>query len=31
VITPDVLTDYIRKSMPDAVVSVMDRTGEHEM
>jgi len=27
VITPDVLTDYIRKSMPDAVVTVMDRTG----
>jgi len=27
VITPDVLADYIRKSMPDAVVSVMDRTG----
>lgn len=26
-ITPDVLADYIRKSMPDAVVSVMDRTG----
>ena len=26
-ITPDVLTDYIRKSMPDAVVTVMDRTG----
>jgi stress-induced morphogen len=27
VITPDVLTDYVRKSMPDAVVTVMDRTG----
>lgn len=27
VITPDVLTDYIRKSMPDAVVTVTDRTG----
>jgi len=27
VITPDVVADYIRKSMPDAVVSVMDRTG----
>lgn len=26
-ITPDVLADYIRKSMPDAVVSVTDRTG----
>lgn len=26
-ITPDVLTDYIRKSLPDAVVSVTDRTG----
>ena len=26
-ITPDVLTDYIRKSMPDAMVTVMDRTG----
>ena len=26
-ITPDVLTDYVRKSMPDAVVTVMDRTG----
>lgn len=26
-ITPDVVADYIRKSMPDAVVSVMDRTG----
>ncbi len=26
-ITPDVLTDYIRKSMPDAVVTVLDRTG----
>jgi stress-induced morphogen len=27
VITPDVLIDYIRKSMPDAVVTVTDRTG----
>lgn len=26
-ITSDVLTDYIRKTMPDAVVTVMDRTG----
>ncbi len=26
-ITPDVLADYIRKSMPDAVVTVTDRTG----
>lgn len=26
-ITPDVLTDYIRKSMPDAIVTVIDRTG----
>ena len=26
-ITPDLLTDYIRKSMPDAVVTVTDRTG----
>ncbi|MDH4328163.1 MAG: BolA family transcriptional regulator [Nitrospira sp.] len=26
-ITPDVLTDYVRKSMPDAVVTVTDRTG----
>ncbi len=26
-ITPDVLIDYIRKSMPDAVVTVTDRTG----
>ena len=26
-ITPNVLTDYIRKSMPDAVVTVTDRTG----
>lgn len=26
-ITPEVLTDYIRKSMPDAVVMVTDRTG----
>ena len=27
VITPEVLTDYIRKSLPDAVVTVTDRTG----
>jgi stress-induced morphogen len=27
VITSEVLTDYIRKSMPDAVVTVTDRTG----
>lgn len=26
-ITPDVLTDFIRKSMPDAAVTVTDRTG----
>ncbi len=26
-IAPEVLTDYIRKSMPDAVVTVTDRTG----
>lgn len=26
-ITPAVLTDYIHKSMPDAVVTVTDRTG----
>ncbi len=26
-ITPETLTDYIRKSLPDAVVSVIDRTG----
>lgn len=26
-ITSDVLSDYIRKSMPDAVVTVTDRTG----
>ena len=26
-ITSDVLTDYIRKSFPDAVVTVTDRTG----
>lgn len=26
-ITPNVLTDYIRQSMPDAVVTVTDRTG----
>jgi stress-induced morphogen len=27
VITPEVVTDYIRKSMPDALVTVIDRTG----
>ncbi|HEY7532491.1 MAG TPA: BolA family protein [Nitrospiraceae bacterium] len=26
-ITPDVVTDYIRNSLPDAVVTVTDRTG----
>lgn len=26
-ITPDVLIDYIRKSLPDAEVTVTDRTG----
>lgn len=26
-ITPAVLTDYIHRSMPDAVVTVTDRTG----
>ena len=26
-ITPDVLTDYVRKSLPDAVVTVTDRAG----
>ena len=26
-ITPDVVTDYIRKTMPDALVTVTDRTG----
>lgn len=26
-ITSDVLTDYIRKSLPDAMVTVTDRTG----
>jgi len=26
-ITPDVLTAYVRKLMPDAVVTVSDRTG----
>ncbi len=26
-ITPDVLTDYVRKCLPDAVVTVTDRTG----
>lgn len=26
-ITPDVLTDYVHKCLPDAVVTVTDRTG----
>ena len=26
-ITPDVLTEYVRKTMPDATVTVSDRTG----
>jgi len=26
-ITPDVLTEYVRKMMPDAAVTVSDRTG----
>lgn len=26
-ITPEVLTDFIRKNMPDAAVTVTDRTG----
>ncbi len=26
-ITPEVLTEYIRRSIPDAVVTVTDRTG----
>lgn len=26
-ITPEVLTDYIHQSMPDAMVTVTDRTG----
>lgn len=26
-ITPEVVTEYIRKSMPDAMVTVTDRTG----
>jgi len=26
-ITPEVLTEYVRKSMPDAAVTVIDRTG----
>jgi stress-induced morphogen len=26
-ITPDILTEYVRKVMPDAVVTVSDRTG----
>ena len=26
-ITPDTLTEYVRKTMPDAAVTVSDRTG----
>lgn len=26
-ITPEILTEYVRKMMPDAVVTVFDRTG----
>lgn len=26
-ITPDVLTEYVRRTMPDAMVTVTDRTG----
>jgi len=26
-ITPEVLTEYVQKSMPDAAVTVIDRTG----
>ena len=26
-ITPEVLTEFVRKSMPDAMVTVTDRTG----
>ena len=26
-ITPDVLTEYVRRMMPDAAVTVVDRTG----
>ncbi len=26
-ITPNVLTDYVRQTMPDAAVTVLDRTG----
>jgi stress-induced morphogen len=26
-ITPDVLTEYVRRTMPDAMVTVSDRTG----
>ncbi len=26
-ITPDVLTEYVRRMMPDAAVTVLDRTG----
>jgi stress-induced morphogen len=27
VITPEVLTEYVRRAMPDATVTVTDRTG----
>jgi len=27
VITPDVLTEFVRRTMPDAMVTVTDRTG----
>jgi len=27
VITPEVLTEYVRRTMPDAMVTVTDRTG----
>jgi stress-induced morphogen len=27
VITPDTLTEYVRRTMPDAAVTVSDRTG----
>lgn len=26
-ITPEVLTEYVRRTMPDAIVTVTDRTG----
>ncbi len=26
-ITPDVLTEYVRRMMPDAAVTILDRTG----